>query len=159
MTERDLANAADTLFAMGEMRDAVSVESRLSDLFLELRGRATAPSSISRRAAQQALAQPGASCSALASRLGTHPSTLSRVFTSELGISLVELRSRHKLSELVRLVDAGQTFTRAALQAGFGSYAQCHRVFRRLTGSTPRAYFSGGRARIDSATATQEQVG
>ena len=65
---------------------------------------------------------------------------------------LVELRSRLKLSEFVRLVDAGQSFTAAALQADFGSYAQCHRVFRRFTGCQPRAYFAGARAEIDLAT-------
>lgn len=147
------SHAAEVLAAVGELRDADSVEARLSDLFVELRAHASRSSSMSRRAVEQALVQPGASCASLASRLGTHPSNLSRVFNRELGLPLVELRSRLKLSEFVRLVDAGRTFSQAALQADFGSYAQCHRVFRRLTGQTPRAYFGGARSGIDSATA------
>ena len=99
-----------------------------------------------------ALTQPAASCSLLAVSLGTHSSHLSRVVSKELGVPLVELRARHKLGEFVRLVDAGHSFTRAALDAGFGSYAQCHRVFRRLTGCQPRAYFAGDRAQLDRAT-------
>lgn len=146
------ARAVEALLAVAELRDAVVVETLLSELFCELKARASAPSSVSRRAAQQAVAQPGASCSALASQLGTHPSNLSRVCARELGVPLVELRSRLKLGEFVRLVDAGQSFTQAALSAEFGSYAQCHRVFRRATGYTPRAYFSGARANVDLAT-------
>lgn len=147
------ARVAEALHAVADVRDSLSVETRLSDLFYQLRTLARTPSSVSRRAALGALARPGASCSALASQLGTHPSNLSRVVTRELGVPLVELRSRLKLSEFVRLVDAGQSFTQAALQADFGSYAQCHRVFRRFTGCQPRAYFAGARTQLDLATA------
>jgi AraC-like DNA-binding protein/mannose-6-phosphate isomerase-like protein (cupin superfamily) len=150
------ADIAEALDAMADVRDPLSVETRLSDLFCQLRTLARAPSSVSRRAALGARARPGASCSTLASQLGTHPTHLSRVVTRELGVPLVELRSRLKLSEFVRLVDAGQSFTQAALQADFGSYAQCHRVFRRFTGCPPRAYFAGARAAIDLATATRK---
>lgn len=153
LSQRALASATEALGAMSEITDLCVVETRLSELFSLLRGAALGPSSVSRRAAQQALARPGASCSALASQLGTHPSNLSRVVTRELGVPLVELRSRLKLSEFIRLVDAGHSFTRAALQAEFGSYAQCHRVFRRLTGCQPRAYFAGARAQVDRRTA------
>ena len=146
------ARAVDALLAVAELREAVVVETLLSELFCELKAQASPPSSVSRRAAEQAVAQPGASCSALASQLGTHPSNLSRVCARELGVPLVELRSRLKLGEFVRLVDAGQSFTQAALSAEFGSYAQCHRVFRRATGYTPRAYFAGARADVDLAT-------
>jgi len=149
------AGIAAALHAVADVRDALSVETRLSDLFSQLRTLARVPSSVSRRAALRALARPGASCSALASQLGTHPTNLSRVVTRELGVPLVELRSRLKLSEFVRLVDEGHSFTQAALQADFGSYAQCHRVFRRFTGCQPRAYFAGARAEVDLATATR----
>jgi AraC-like DNA-binding protein len=30
----------------------------------------------------------------------------------------------------------------ACLRAGFGSYAQCHRVFRHSLGCSPRSYFA-----------------
>lgn len=146
------------LFAVAQMHDASVVETLLSALFAQLKAQAVPPSSVSRRAAEQAAAQPGASCSALASQLGTHPSNLSRLVTRELGVPLVELRSRLKLSAFVRLVDAGQSFTQAALQAEFGSYAQCHRVFRRATGYTPRAYFAGARAHVDLATSSARPI-
>lgn len=150
------ARFAEALHGLADVRDPLSVETRLSDLFCQLRPLARTPSSsVSRRAALGALTRPGASCSALASQLGTHPSNLSRVVRRELGVPLVELRSRLKLSEFVRLVDAGQSFTQAALQADFGSYAQCHRVFRRFTGCQPRAYFAGARLKLDLATATR----
>jgi len=143
------ARASEALLAVAEVSDSVAVEARLSELFSQLRSAAFAPSSISRRAAEQVVARPGASCSALANQLGTHPSNLSRVVTRELGVPLVELRSRLKLSQFIRLVDAGFSFTQAALEADFGSYAQCHRVFRRFTGCQPRAYFAGARAHVD----------
>jgi AraC-like DNA-binding protein len=156
LPDAEQARVAEALHAVADLHDALSVEARLGDLFSQLRAHASTPSSVSRRAAQRALLRPGASCSALASQLGTHPSNLSRVVTRELGVPLVELRSRLKLSEFVRLVDAGQSFTQAALQADFGSYAQCHRVFRRFTGYQPRAYFAGARAELDLATAARD---
>ena len=153
LSKAEQARVAEALFAVADVRDQLSVETRVSELFAKLRSLASTPSSISRRAALRALARPGASCSVLASQLGTHPTNLSRVVARELGVPLVELRSRLKLSEFVRLVDAGQSFTQAALQADFGSYAQCHRVFRRFTGCQPRAYFAGARTELDLATA------
>jgi AraC-like DNA-binding protein/mannose-6-phosphate isomerase-like protein (cupin superfamily) len=154
LSKRAVANAKEALAAVAGISDGTVVEARLTELFSLLRGVAGTPSSsVSRRAAEQVAAQPGASCSALANRLGTHPSNLSRVVTRELGVPLVELRSRLKLSEFIRLVDAGHSFTQAALQAEFGSYAQCHRVFRRLTGCQPRAYFAGARQHVDLRTA------
>jgi AraC-like DNA-binding protein len=150
LSESAVADATEALGAVADLSDAAVVEARLSELFSLLRAAARlSSSSVSRRAAEQALAQPGASCSALANQLGTHPSNLSRVVTRELGVPLVELRSRLKLSEFIRLVDAGHSFTQAALRADFGSYAQCHRVFRRLTGCQPRAYFAGARQHVD----------
>ena len=156
LSHAEQARVAEALRAMADLCDPLSVETRVTDVFCRLRTLARTPSSVSRRAALGVLAQPGASCSTLASQLGTHPSHLSRVVTRDLGVPLVELRSRLKLSEFVRLVDAGQSFTRAALQADFGSYAQCHRVFRRFTGCPPRDYFAGARAQVDLATATRK---
>jgi AraC-like DNA-binding protein/mannose-6-phosphate isomerase-like protein (cupin superfamily) len=152
------ADAVGALSAVAEMRDAAVVETLLSDLFAALKAHAVAPSSISRRAAVRAAAQPGASCSALALQLGTHPSNLSRVVARELGVPLVELRSRLRLGEFVRLVDSGRSFTQAALDAEFGSYAQCHRAFRRATGVTPRAYFAGARVQVDLATSSAPPI-
>jgi AraC-like DNA-binding protein len=52
----------------------------------------------------------------------------------------------------VHLVDHGATMSAAALDADFGSYAQCHRAFQRALGCSPRDYFRGARSKLDEAT-------
>ena len=53
----------------------------------------------------------------------------------------------------IDLVDRGSPFTRAALEADFGSYAQCHRIFRRTLRCSPQAYFAGARTQLNDETA------
>jgi AraC-like DNA-binding protein len=77
----------------------------------------------------------------LAAALDISLSRLARVFKVEMGMSLVEYRNRLRLERFQVLLDAGgENLLAAALAAGFGSYAQFHRVFRALRGNTPRAY-------------------
>jgi AraC-like DNA-binding protein len=77
----------------------------------------------------------------LAAELDISLSRLARVFKIEMGMSLVEYRNRLRLERFQVLLDAGgENLLAAALAAGFGSYAQFHRVFRALRGTTPRAY-------------------
>jgi len=84
----------------------------------------------------------------LAERLRISPSRLARVFKAELGMSLVEYRNRLRLERFQVLVDSGgENLLVAALSAGFGSYAQFHRVFRALRGTSPRASL-GARTRL-----------
>jgi AraC-like DNA-binding protein len=87
--------------------------------------------------------------SQLAQDLHVQPSELSRYFHRHLGLRLVDFRTRQRLMCFIRLVDAGNSFTRAALEASFGSYAQCHRAFHQYLGCTPRVYFAAGRAEVD----------
>jgi methylphosphotriester-DNA--protein-cysteine methyltransferase len=77
---------------------------------------------------------------------------------AELGVPLVEYRARMKLMRFVELVDSGRSLTRAALDAGFGSYAQCHRVFRRALDCSPQQYFTGARAEVDQKTLRSSPV-
>jgi len=80
----------------------------------------------------------------IAKKLGVSLSRFARVFKSDMGLSLVDYRNQLRLDRFLGLVDKGGTnLLEAALAAGFGSYAQFHRVFRTLRGTTPRAYFSG----------------
>ena len=66
-----------------------------------------------------------------------------RVFKSEMGVSLVRYRNQLRLERFVKIMDAGgSNMLDAALAAGFGSYAQFHRVFQSLRGTTPRAFFA-----------------
>ncbi len=77
----------------------------------------------------------------IAGALDISLSRLARVFKSEMGMSLVEYRNRLRLDRFSLLLDKGRTnLLEAALAAGFGSYAQFHRVFRALRHLTPREY-------------------
>ncbi|HLK89968.1 MAG TPA: helix-turn-helix transcriptional regulator [Polyangia bacterium] len=77
----------------------------------------------------------------IAATLDISLSRLARVFKSEMGMSLVEYRNRLRLDRFSVLLDKGRTnLLEAALAAGFGSYAQFHRVFRALRHVTPREY-------------------
>jgi AraC-like DNA-binding protein len=80
----------------------------------------------------------------LAKELNISAGYLARVFKTEVGVSLVEYRNRLRIERFLRLVErGGGILYEAAIEAGFGSYAQFHRVFRRHVGTTPREYVTG----------------
>jgi AraC-like DNA-binding protein len=84
---------------------------------------------------------PSQSGSQLAERLDLSVSRLARLFKHETGVSLVAYRNQLRLERFQMLVDTGgENLLGAALAAGFGSYAQFHRVFRAWRGTTPREY-------------------
>ena len=77
----------------------------------------------------------------IAAKLNISLSRLARVFKSSTGVSLVDYRNQLRLARFRELVDSGgENLLDTALAAGFGSYAQFHRVFRALRGTTPRDY-------------------
>jgi AraC-like DNA-binding protein len=78
---------------------------------------------------------------ALAHRVGLSPSHLSRLFTAQIGLSISRFRNQQRLDRFMHLYHRGRATTAlaAAHEAGFGSYAQFHRVFRRETGRNPAA--------------------
>jgi AraC-like DNA-binding protein len=78
----------------------------------------------------------------LASKAGLSAARLSRLFKRQTGISLTIFRQRKCLERFLRLYRSGARYTliEAALLAGFGSYAQFHRVFCRTMGMNPSAY-------------------
>ncbi len=81
--------------------------------------------------------------SQLATRVGVSVSGLSRAFKSELGLSVAQYRNRLRLERFLVLVDSsGGNLLAAALDAGFGSYAQFHRVFRSAVGKGPKEYLA-----------------
>jgi AraC-like DNA-binding protein len=69
------------------------------------------------------------------------PSHLSRIFHEQTGVSISRFRNQHRLQRFIRLYRRGRRTTAlaAALEAGFGSYAQFYRVFRDQTGRRPSA--------------------
>lgn len=77
----------------------------------------------------------------LARTAGLSPSHLSRIFKAQTGVSITRFRNRRRLERFMALYGNGRRTTAlaAALEAGFGSYAQFYRVLRAETGRTPTA--------------------
>jgi AraC-like DNA-binding protein/quercetin dioxygenase-like cupin family protein len=75
----------------------------------------------------------------LAKHAGLSAHRLSRLFKQQTGVALVEFRNRQRVEKFLEIYGTGQrrTMLDAALEAGFGSYAQFHRVFKRMTGRSP----------------------
>ncbi len=87
---------------------------------------------------------PALSGRELAKRFAVSASKLTHAFKEEMGVSLVEYKNRLRLERFLILVaPGGGNLMQAALDAGFGSYAQFHRVFRELLDATPREYITG----------------
>jgi AraC-like DNA-binding protein len=70
---------------------------------------------------------------------GTSRSVLTRLFKRQTGLSILEYKNRLRVERFLALYADGERMTLldAALAAGFGSYAQFHRVFRGVMGHTP----------------------
>jgi AraC-like DNA-binding protein len=68
-------------------------------------------------------------------------SHLSRIFKEQTGVSISRFRNQQRLERFLRLYGRGRRTTAltAALEAGFGSYAQFYRVFREQVGRSPSA--------------------
>jgi AraC-like DNA-binding protein len=100
--------------------------------------RVSARSPVVVKAAQLLANDPAMTSEELGARLRLSASRMARVFKSEMGMSLVEYRNRLRLERFSTLLDqSGDNLLEAALRAGFGSYAQFHRVFLALRGTTP----------------------
>ena len=78
----------------------------------------------------------------LARQVDLSPSRLSYLFKSQTGASLVHFRQRQQIERFLRLYGEGKsrTLLSAALDAGFGSYPQFHRVFKNYMRVSPREY-------------------
>jgi AraC-like DNA-binding protein len=76
----------------------------------------------------------------LGRRVGLSPSRLGRLFREQTGVSLVASRNERRLERFFEVYGRGRRVgvAEAAIEAGFGSYAQFYRVFKRATGRGPR---------------------
>ena len=106
---------------------------------------ATSEDSASRRLVTTTVAMlakdPAMGGKEIAAKLELSLSRLARVFKAEMGMSLVEYRNRLRLDRVDAMIGSGgKTLLQAALAAGFGSYAQFHRVFRGVRRMTPREF-------------------
>ena len=78
----------------------------------------------------------------LGRKAGLSASRLSRLFKEQTGVSLVDYRNKQRLKRFQSLYGQGRRVSMmdAALAAGFGSYPQFHRIFKKLMGCGPAEY-------------------
>lgn len=153
----ELATKLGELWAIRDDRDH---EAQAADLFRKLRAAMPVEGhALTRRALRCVIGEPSVSVSSLARRFRTTPSSVSRHYHRDLGVTLTEHRARMRLMRFVRMVDGGMELTQAALAASFGSYAQFHRAFRRAFGCAPRQYFGEVRAAMTDATLASIESG
>jgi AraC-like DNA-binding protein len=70
---------------------------------------------------------------------------VSRYFHRDVGVTLVQYRTRARLLRLIELFDAGErNLKELARRVGFGSYSQCHRAFQAELGCAPSEFFASG---------------
>jgi transcriptional regulator GlxA family with amidase domain len=85
------------------------------------------------------LRDPSLSFQDLADHLHVTKGHLTRTFKLHADSSIVDYRNELRLAQFLSQVN-DKAMLDAALAAGFGSYAQFHRVFRARFGKTPRDY-------------------
>ena len=90
------------------------------------------------------------SLSLLSRRCGLEAGRLSRLFKQQMGLSLVQFRNHCRVQRFIGHFGGGQqtTMLDAALECGFGSYAQFHRAFHQVTGYAPSEHLRRVRAGI-----------
>ncbi|MCC5843147.1 MAG: helix-turn-helix transcriptional regulator [Verrucomicrobia bacterium] len=94
-----------------------------------------------RRALEQIrISDPPPRLAELAPRCGVSASTVSRLFRAQMGIPLNRYRNSVMLSRFMACMSSKDqpTILEAVHAAGFGSYAQFHRVFHQAYGQGPR---------------------
>ena len=85
---------------------------------------------------------PGAA--RLARICGVSQAYLGQLLSEQTGLRLVELRNRARLEQFHILYPKSGDLLTAALEAGFGSYTQFHRVFSDMIGMTPGEWAKAG---------------
>ena len=97
------------------------------------------------RALSSLLGRPDLKRGELARLIHGNASEVSRYFHRDIGLTLVAYRTRLRLIRFIQLVEGGgRSFLAAAIDAGFGSYSQCHRAFQQAFDCTPRVFFGTG---------------
>lgn len=86
---------------------------------------------------------PSQSLENLAKDAGMSVDHLGQLFRKEMNEGFVAFRNRTRLSRLDYVIEAQTNLNllEAALEAGFGSYPQFYRVFKKLRGVSPFAYY------------------
>lgn len=136
--------------------DPVSIERLVGDLWTQAHGlRVVAPGKhlFTNRALASLSRRPELKRSDVAAAMRAHPTEVSRHFHKDVGLTLTAYRTRLRLLRFIELADDGEAnLLEVALEAGFGSYSQCHRTFIETLGCNPRRYFrSELRAQMERA--------
>jgi AraC-like DNA-binding protein len=129
--------------------DSAAVERHVGDFWREAHTlRARIPDRhhpLTVRALSSLLGRPDLKRGELARLIHGNASEVSRNFHRDIGLTLVAYRTRLRLIRFIQLVEGGgRSFLAAAIDAGFGSYSQCHRTFQRAFDCTPRVFFGTG---------------
>ncbi len=136
---------AEVLHAASVTQNDASAEHDLLTVLAKLQRLPNAQISPFQRAAELLSSNLDAGRDVLAQRVGINRGDLSRGFRRSHAMTISEYKNRLRLLKfLQRMADSGThaNMLRAALDAGFGSYSQCHRVFRTVIGASPRDYLS-----------------
>lgn len=158
LSTEQLAAALSACQAHSIDTDVTLTERRVGDLWRMAQGfrqESAKVHTLTRRSLSSLIASPELSRDEVALRACGSPGEISRQFRKDMGVALTPFRTRLRLLRFVALVDSGNhTLLSAAIQAGFGSYSQCHRVFHETMGCAPREYFfTSIRRVIDDAVA------
>lgn len=129
-------------------QDRTGAEQHVGDLWRAAhRLRMSSPDKhgLTRRALLLLTGDPELQRSEVALRVRSHPSEVSRRFHHDVHLTLTTYRTRLRLLRFIEAVDRGaKNLLYASLEAGFGSYSQCHRAFWWTLGCTPRSFFGSG---------------
>jgi len=137
--EQTLGHCAAAFGAAPSSEDDGAVEERLLALLATLDRVGPAPA-LGHRAAALVLEAPALGRDELARRLASNRGDVSRRLRRDHGMSLTEYKNRLQTLRLIALLEAGHgNLTRAALDAGFGTYSRCFQVVRGLLGCAPSA--------------------
>lgn len=151
LSKKEADKVLDSLCLLGQVQNSDPHEQVVGDLFEWALPRTPNGHTLSRKMLSSLVGGETQKAGSLARQLGVDAAELSRKFASDLGVKFVEARARMRLIAFVRSVDEGHSLTRAAAEH-FGSYAQCHRVFRRYLGCSPRDFFTKSRLGLAAAT-------
>ncbi|GAB7547575.1 helix-turn-helix domain-containing protein [Cupriavidus sp. 8B] len=80
-----------------------------------------------------------------AARIGMARRTLTRHFQADTGWSLAQWRQQLRMLAAMERLVAGESVTTVALGLGYASVSSFIALFRRYTGTTPRAYLAMGK--------------
>jgi AraC-like DNA-binding protein len=126
-------------------RDPAALECRVGDFWREAHeSRRTLQDkhALTRRALVSLIERPDLGRGEVAEAVHGHPTDVSRYFHRDVGLRLTEYRTRLRLLRFIDIVDTmGPNLLSAALDAGFGSYSQCHRAFQETLSCSPRQFF------------------